>query len=328
MTPARGNTSAAVCAAGTFSAATGQTACTPAPLGYYVPSAGATSATACPAGTTTTTVGATACVAIDQAPAFVLSTPPLSGDVGQTYSYMFVASGTPNPTYSLSGQPPWLTINATTGALSGVPPSGTKSFKYGVTASNGILPNASTATFTVTVSPAGAAPANLGIGVSCSGPITVGATVKCTATVTNAGPYTARNVTTVVMLPSNLTKPVISTGGQSYGTVELWTTTSLADSASVTFTVSATVLKTGRAPVLAGTSDAVSVPADRVAAVALPSADRERRARRSRPRQRLSSYDGRAARDRKATVHSPGTSPIGTSAHARIRKATVRQGQS
>jgi hypothetical protein len=46
-------------------------------------------------------------------------------------------------------------------------------------------------------------------------------------------------VTTVVMLPSNLTKPVISTGGQSYGTVDLWTTTSLADSASVTFTVSA-----------------------------------------------------------------------------------------
>ena len=82
----------------------------------------------------------------------------VSGDVGQTYSYMFVASGTPNPTYSLSGQPPWLTINATTGALSGVPPSGTKSFKYSVTASNGILPNASTATFTVTVSPAGQPP--------------------------------------------------------------------------------------------------------------------------------------------------------------------------
>ncbi|KAF8320705.1 hypothetical protein DL93DRAFT_1726542 [Clavulina sp. PMI_390] len=39
----------------------GQTSCTPASIGSYVPTAGATSQTACPAGKTTTTTGATSC---------------------------------------------------------------------------------------------------------------------------------------------------------------------------------------------------------------------------------------------------------------------------
>ena len=94
------------------------------------------------------------------APAFTTDSPPLTATVGTQYSYTFVATGNPTPTYALGiGAPSWLSIGSTTGAVSGTPPTDTTSFTYSVIASNRVTPNATAGPFTVTVSPAQAAPA-------------------------------------------------------------------------------------------------------------------------------------------------------------------------
>ena len=94
------------------------------------------------------------------APLFTTDSPPLTATVGALYSYGFQATGTPTPTYALdAGAPSFLTINATTGAVAGTPPTGTTSFTYSVTASNGKLPNATTGLFTVAVATPSTAPA-------------------------------------------------------------------------------------------------------------------------------------------------------------------------
>ncbi len=59
--PTAGATSATPCPAGTFSSASGATECTPAPAGSYVGGAGSTAATPCAPGTFSSTAGATAC---------------------------------------------------------------------------------------------------------------------------------------------------------------------------------------------------------------------------------------------------------------------------
>jgi uncharacterized repeat protein (TIGR01451 family) len=93
------------------------------------------------------------------APQFTSATPPLTGMQGVVYSYAFAANGVPTPTFALAaGAAAWLSINSTTGVLSGTPPSGTTSFSYGVIASNGVSPNASAGPFTVAVATALKAP--------------------------------------------------------------------------------------------------------------------------------------------------------------------------
>ena len=64
---------------------------------------------------------------VNTAPAFTADSPPTTATAGDPYSYTFSASGTPAPTYSLSGQPGWLSINSSSGALSGTVPAGTMS---------------------------------------------------------------------------------------------------------------------------------------------------------------------------------------------------------
>ena len=86
------------------------------------------------------------------APVFTADAPPTTANVGKPYSYTFAASGNPTPTYTLSGQPTWLSINSSTGAVTGTPPSGTESFTYSVKATNGVAPPATAGPFTVTVS--------------------------------------------------------------------------------------------------------------------------------------------------------------------------------
>ncbi len=86
------------------------------------------------------------------APAFTSAVPSGGATAGVAYNYTFVASGTPAPTYAVTAGtlPPGLTLNATTGVLSGTP---TTPGVYGgvqVTASNGTAPNA-TQTFSLTV---------------------------------------------------------------------------------------------------------------------------------------------------------------------------------
>ncbi len=94
------------------------------------------------------------------APTFTADSPPLTATVGTPYAYTFAATGTPDTiTYSLAeGAPAFLSIDPITGAVTGTPPTGTTSFTYSVIASNGVSPDATAGPFTVTVSPANAAP--------------------------------------------------------------------------------------------------------------------------------------------------------------------------
>jgi hypothetical protein len=124
-----------------------------------------------PAGTTTFSYTVTATnsagnvsksytVAVSQpavAPVFTADSPSLTATAGSAYSYTFAASGTPAPTFALSGAPSWLSVNAATGALSGTIPAGTTSFSYTVTATNsaGSTPKS----YTVAVSQPAVAPA-------------------------------------------------------------------------------------------------------------------------------------------------------------------------
>ena len=86
------------------------------------------------------------------APEFTADSPPGLATRTRPFSYTFKASGDPAPTFSVSsGQVPYgLTLNRTTGVLSGSPTTdGTYRFK--VTASNGVLPSAMTPLLTIVV---------------------------------------------------------------------------------------------------------------------------------------------------------------------------------
>ena len=86
-------------------------------------------------------------------PVFTADSPPATATVGTPYSYTFAASGTPAPTYSIgSGAlPPGLSLNATSGLLSGTPAAGGV-YSFTVVAT-GSAPT-STPTLTITVSQA------------------------------------------------------------------------------------------------------------------------------------------------------------------------------
>jgi pseudomonalisin len=85
-------------------------------------------------------------------PTFTADTPPATGTVASFYSYTFAATALPSPTYSVSsGTLPYgLGLNPSTGQLAGTPTkAGTYTFQ--VTASNGVSPDATTGTLTITV---------------------------------------------------------------------------------------------------------------------------------------------------------------------------------
>jgi len=184
-------------------------------------------------------------ITVDQGPAFTLDSPPATATAGQSYSYTFVASGTPAPTYALAtGAPTWLSVNASTGTV----PAGTKSFSYSVTAAN----TAGTATagpFTVTVT-AASVKADLAGGLSCPASLKVAGTGTCTLTVTNHGPAAASKVITAVALPASLAETACSTGCTRHANVFTWTAASLADGASATYTVTVKAAAAGKALVL------------------------------------------------------------------------------
>jgi len=127
---------------------------------------------------------------------------PSAVAAGATYSATASASGDPAPIYSLAnGAPSWLSINPTTGSISGPVPSGTTSFSYLVSANNGVGSAATSATQTVTVTvsthpskPAFTSPASL---VTTSGSST-SFTVKTTG-------YPAAAITETGALPTGLT---------------------------------------------------------------------------------------------------------------------------
>ena len=74
---------------------------------------------------------------IDQSPSFIASTPPLTATARTVYSYTFTTTGFPAPAFSLGGgAPSWLSINSTTGTISGTAPNHPRNFTYSVTATN------------------------------------------------------------------------------------------------------------------------------------------------------------------------------------------------
>jgi type VI secretion system secreted protein VgrG len=82
----------------------------------------------------------------------ITSGAPSTATAGTPYSYAVTATGTPTPTYTATGLPAGLTINGTTGVISGTPTT-TGSSTVTITASNGTTPN-DTQTVVITVQPA------------------------------------------------------------------------------------------------------------------------------------------------------------------------------
>jgi uncharacterized repeat protein (TIGR01451 family) len=191
-------------------------------------------------------------ITVDGAPAFVMDSPPLTAAAGQPYDYTFTASGTPAPTYALaSGAPSWLSVDASTGEVTGTPPSGTTSFSYSVTATN----DSGTATagpFTVTVTTATtSSKADISAALSCPASLTAGGTGTCTLTVANAGPATASNVVAGVLLPPALSEVSCTASCARHRNVFTWTTAALASGASAQFSVTVKANAAGKARVLA-----------------------------------------------------------------------------
>jgi uncharacterized repeat protein (TIGR01451 family) len=192
----------------------------------------------------------TQAITVNQAPAFVVGSPPLTATAGQPYDYTFAASGTPAPGYALaSGAPSWLSVDASTGEVTGTPPAGTTSFSYTVTATN-VAGEATAGPFTVTVTKA-STNANISAVLHCPASMTAGGTGTCTLTVANAGPATASNVNAAIVLPSALSETSCSSGCARHGNVYTWTQASLGDGASAQFSITVKASRAGLATVLA-----------------------------------------------------------------------------
>jgi uncharacterized repeat protein (TIGR01451 family) len=175
-------------------------------------------------------------ITVNQAPAFVIGSPPLTAVTGQAYDYTFEASGTPAPSYALaSGAPSWLSVNPATGEVTGTPPAGTTSFSYAVTATN-VVGTATAGPFTVTVTKP-SANADISATLTCPASMTVGGTGTCTLTVANAGPATATKVVAGVALPAALSETSCTSACARHANVFTWTLTSLASGASAKFTI-------------------------------------------------------------------------------------------
>lgn len=100
-----------------------------------------TASSGCPApGTTSETVAPT-----------ITSGAPADATAGQPYSTTVTATGTPKPVFTATGLPAGLTIDSTTGVVSGTPTTAGSS-TVTITASNGTAPNA-TQVVTITVQP-------------------------------------------------------------------------------------------------------------------------------------------------------------------------------
>jgi hypothetical protein len=205
-------------------------------------------------------------ITVDQGPAFVLDSPPLTAAAGQVYSYTFSASGTPAPSYVLAaGAPAWLAVNASTGQVTGVPPTGTTSFSYAVTAASpaGAV---TTTTYSVTVTSV-TAKANLVATLSCPTSMLKGTTASCTVTVANHGPSAAKIVQIEVALKNVFLGKVSCTGSCTGSSrIFLWHRASLADGATVSFNITVTGAKAGNGLLLmeANASTYDPVPANNV----------------------------------------------------------------
>jgi hypothetical protein len=89
-------------------------------------------------------------ITVNQAPMITSGSPPASATTGTAYNFMFQASGSPAPTYSVSAGAlaPGLSLS-TAGVISGTPTTD-GAFTFTIDATNGVSPDA-TEQFTITV---------------------------------------------------------------------------------------------------------------------------------------------------------------------------------
>ncbi|MGD0881915.1 MAG: putative Ig domain-containing protein [Acidimicrobiales bacterium] len=136
---------------------------------------------------------------VGQAPA-ITSASSTTFTIGSAGTFTVTATGTPAPTFSETGAlPSGVTLNSTTGVLSGTPIIGSGgSYPITITASNGITPNA-TQSFTLTVATAASPPA---ITSAAATTFTVGTAGTFTVTATGSPAPTFSETGT---LPSGVT---------------------------------------------------------------------------------------------------------------------------
>lgn len=140
-------------------------------------------------------------VTIGVAPVFYADSPALTATNGDAYGYTFAAKGDPAPSYALGqGSPGWLHINSATGAVWGTVPDWAASFSYSVTAANG-AGSATAGPYLVNVTRQHAA---IATSLSCPPKVYAGRQGTCALSVTNAGRFSAPDVTAQVSLPSQL----------------------------------------------------------------------------------------------------------------------------
>jgi hypothetical protein len=198
-------------------------------------------------------------ITVDQAPIFAADNPPLTAAVGQEYSYTFTASGSPAPSYSLSGAPSWLAFNASTGTVDGVPPKGTTSFSYAVTASNA-GGTVTAGPYTVSVS-SKAPKANIAAALSCPQKLTKGTIGTCSLSVINYGPQAAQDLTVAATLNADLSETSCTGSCASQGAgMFVWSAASLAAGTSVDYTITFKAAKAGTGLVVVNASSSTTDP--------------------------------------------------------------------
>ena len=139
--------------------------------------------------------------------------------------------------------------------------AGTTAGPVTVTATVGSGTTAVATTFMETVTASGTAKADLAVAISGATTVTAGQPVTVTVTVTNKGPSAASNILAGLYVPTRAGKiTAVSTGGRTANGLALFTTTSLASGAKVTYTVTITAgnMKASNiiaAGVLSGTQD-------------------------------------------------------------------------
>jgi uncharacterized repeat protein (TIGR01451 family) len=203
---------------------------------------------------------------------FVLANPPTTAYSGLTYAYVFGANSSSAVTYSLTpASASFLSIDPSTGLVTGSPPAKVKSFTYSVvaTSSGGSV---TAGPFSVTVSSTQGSSAGLSVVLSCPASASVGSTVSCTVTAYNNGPNTTQNVIVWVSVPAGLGNVTLSGAGNLYGQWGYWNIPSFAAKSSVSFSLNGTVVSNTTACVTAivvSTTNPDPKFADNVASVSM-----------------------------------------------------------
>ena len=173
-------------------------------------------------------LAASFCPSSSTAPAFTADTPPTAGTVGTAYSYTYVATGNPAPTFAVATGtlPAGLSLNATTGVLSGTPTTAGP-FTFTVSATNGVGSPAVSPSTTITIGASGGTAPTVDKSVTKKGSNSVTASLSTTvagdtvvAFVSGHGSTTVNQQATVT--GGGLTWTRVTCTCARYGTAEVW----------------------------------------------------------------------------------------------------------